>query len=127
MLLKPVTLQVKIGNNMVRVVTITVGVPQGDCLSLIHPSKDQPVVIDQQYSDDIVWISTSKYKTNRLKKETPQMFKRRNQQINGPKTEDYNMERGGDESWKKCKYVGSLIDTEQDIKQRKQLSMVSYI
>ncbi len=36
------------------------------------------------------------------------------------------MERG-DEPWKKCKYVGSLLDTEEDIKQRKQLSMVSYI
>ncbi len=32
-LLKDVTLQVKIGNNMGRAFTTTVGVPQGDCLS----------------------------------------------------------------------------------------------
>ncbi len=30
-----------------------------------NPSKEQPVLIDEQYSDDIGWISTSKYKTNR--------------------------------------------------------------
>ncbi len=61
-----------------------------------HPSKDQPVFINQQYTDDIGWISTSKYKTNRLKKETSQMLKKRNQQINDTKTEEFDIERGGD-------------------------------
>ncbi len=61
-----------------------------------HPSKDQPVLIDQQYADDVGWISTSKYKTNRLKKETPQKLKKRNLQINGTKTEEFDIERGGD-------------------------------
>ncbi len=32
-----------------------------------HPSKEQPILIDQQYADDIGWISTAKYKTNRIK------------------------------------------------------------
>ncbi len=44
--------------------------------TLSHPSKDHPLFIDQQYADDIGWISTPKYKTNRLKKETPQRLKK---------------------------------------------------
>ncbi len=55
------------------------------------------------------------------------MLKKINLQINSTKTEEFDIERGGDESWKKCKYIGSLIDTEEDIKQSKQLLMVLYI
>ncbi len=72
-------------------------------------------------------FSTSQYQTNKLQKETPQRFKTGNLQINRQKTDEYDLERGGDESWKKCKYVGRLIDTEEDIKLRNQLSMVLYI
>ncbi len=67
-----------------------------------HPSKKQSILINQQYADDIGWISTAKYKTNRIKKETPQMLKKRNLQINGTKAEEFGIEREGDESWKKC-------------------------
>ncbi len=45
----------------------------------IHPSQDQTVVIGQQYADDIEWISTSKYKTNKL------IRLKRNLQIIDPK------------------------------------------
>ncbi len=40
----------------------------------------------------------------------------RNLQINGTNIEEFDIEREGDELWKKCKYVGSLIDTEKNIK-----------
>ena len=36
------------------------------------------------------------------------------------------VERGGDNSWKKCKYLGSLLDTEEDINRRKILAISAY-
>jgi hypothetical protein len=61
-----------------------------------------------------------------VKKDVPSKLKKRNLQINEAKTEEYTIKRGGDEKWKKCKYVGSLLDTEEDIKRRKQLAMAAF-
>ena len=36
--------------------------------------------------------------------------------VNESKTERYHIQRGGEDAWKKCKYLGSLRDTEEDIK-----------
>ena len=33
--------------------------------------------------------------------------------------EEYEIKRGGEEERKKCKYLGSLIDTEEDLKEGK--------
>ena len=164
-LLKDVTLQVRIGKHTGPEFITNVGVPQGDCLSPVlftiylaramkgeetehnyarsitheeiitpqlrdhtysRPPIEQPIVINQQYADDIGWVTTAKYRTTYIKKTMPTKLKRRNLYVNEGKTEEYDIKRGGDETWKKCKYVGSLIDTEEDIKRRKQLSMTSY-
>ena len=47
----------------------------------------------------------------------------RNLQINKPKTEEYIIKRKGDESWKDCKLLGSLLDTDNDIRRRKGLAI----
>ena len=41
--------------------------------------------------------------------------------INASKTEEYEIIRKGNEKWKKCKLLGSLLDTEKDIHRRKLL------
>ena len=41
--------------------------------------------------------------------------------VNNTKTEEYEVVRGGDDKWKKCKYLGSLLETENDINRRKIL------
>ena len=42
------------------------------------------------------------------------------------KTEDYEIIRKGNEKWKKCKLLGSLLDTEKDINRRKILAMDAF-
>ena len=164
-LLKDVTLQVRIGQKTGNKFTTNVGVPQGDCLSPVlftiylakamkeennndhtytsnrrvenfippeiqdhlycKPPKEFPLLIDQQYADDIGWISTAKHITDRIKENIPKKLKERNLQVNEGKTEEYTIKRGGGEEWRTCKYVGSLIDTYEDIKRRKKLAMAA--
>src|SRR5437867_7832647 len=50
----------------------------------------------------------------------------RNFIINQEKTEKYKINIDSDESWKKIKYLGSLLGTKEDIIRRKQLAMMSY-
>jgi hypothetical protein len=85
-------------------------------------------VIDQQYADDIGWITTgnSKQVLDYLQTSTTTKLKERNLNVNQEKTEVYNIKRKGNENWKKCKYLGSLLDTEEDIKRRTQLANQTY-
>ena len=41
--------------------------------------------------------------------------------LNESKTEEYEIIRQGNDKWKKCKFLGSLLDTEKDINRRKIL------
>ena len=94
--------------------------------SYSEPTNEQPIIINQQYADDIGWVTTAKYKTDSVKRLIPGKLMDRGLQINATKTEEFVISRGGAEDWKKCKYVGSLIDTAEDIKRRKQLAMASF-
>ena len=46
--------------------------------------------------------------------------------INNSKTEEFSIERGGDDAYRSCKFLGSIPDTEADIKRRKSLCMMAY-
>ena len=46
--------------------------------------------------------------------------------INESKTEEYEIIRQGNEKWKKCKLLGSLLDTEKDINRRKILAIDAF-
>ena len=93
-----------------------------------NKAREQYTVIDQQYADDIGWIATgrSEHVLNEIQSKTTEKLKERNLKVNQEKTELYNVKRKGDESWKKCKYLGSLLDTEEDIKRRTQLANQTY-
>ena len=60
------------------------------------------------------------------KKTVPPALKDRNLFVNDAKTDKYEVKGNGNEEWKKCKYVGSLLDTEHDIIRRKQLANNTY-
>ena len=89
-------------------------------------TKDPNLIIDQQYADDTGWASASKHKINNIKKTVPAKLKQRNLNVNESKTEEFTIKRNGDESWKSCKYLGTMLDTGQDISRRKGLSMAAY-
>ena len=51
------------------------------------------------------------------KKETiPRILKRNNLTVNLDQTEQYTVKRHGNEDWKNCKYLGTILDTETDLK-----------
>ena len=89
--------------------------------------RDTSILINQQYADDIGWISNAKHRTEQIKRTIPDKLKSRNLQVNKNKTEEHHIKRNGGEEWKKCKYLGTLLDTEEDIKRRKQLANAAFI
>ena len=82
--------------------------------------------IDQQYADDISFISTNRGKIDTIKSKIPKKLKERNLNVNESKTEDYTIKKNGDTSWKSCKYLGSLPDTTSDVTRRKQLAFDAF-
>ena len=56
----------------------------------------------------------------------PPKLRKRNLTINEEKTEQYKVSRESPTEWKKCKYLGSLLDTEEDINRRKGLTIGTY-
>ena len=82
--------------------------------------------VDQQYADDIGWASTGIHILENIEKEIPQILKERNLFINKAKTEKYTITRSGPDNWKKCKYVGSLLGTHEDINRRIGLANGAY-
>ncbi len=90
------------------------------------PELPRPFLLEQQYADDIGWLTVSKGRTDALKKEIPVKLKKRNLIVNESKTEEYTISRNSADDWKTCKYVGSLPDTESDFLRRKRLASASY-
>ena len=88
----------------------------------MHEIYKSSLTIDTQYADDTSWnvISNSEHLINYQKTIIPPQLKRRNLGCNEEKTELHIIKRGGDTSWKTCKDLGSLIDTDSDI--NKQLT-----
>ena len=72
-------------------------------------------MIGQQYADDVGWITNHDDIVLQLRKEVPLSLKEKNLQTNERKIEQYEIERKGSDSWTKCKYRGSLLDTEHAI------------
>ena len=85
------------------------------------------MIIPTQYSDDCGYIIISKNKQVKEYKKAiiPIQLKKRGLVCNDTKTEEYRVERKGEELFKKCKYLGSYLDTTEDIKQRKFLALNS--
>ena len=101
--------------------------------SYANPPKNErdpkEVTIEPKYADDITYVSTSKPKINNTEITVPQKLKDFNLGVNHGKTERYECpdppNTRKDDSWKSCKLLGSLIDTESDITRRKTLALAT--
>ena len=83
-------------------------------------------MIDLQYADDISWITNISEPVTEIEEEAPSKLEEKNLQVNNTKTEKHDIERNGQTEWMKCKFLGSLLDTEYDIKRRKGLALGTY-
>ena len=78
--------------------------------------------INPKNADDISFIRSDEGKTHEVERFIPPMLNTNNLEINKSKIE----KKRNDELWKKCKCVGSRIDTKTDIIQRKILMTTNY-
>ena len=87
--------------------------------------KESGITIDQQFADDVSWATTSGNKTKQIEIEAEEKLSKRNLKINKTKTENFKISGSKDDnnSWKKCKYLGTMLDTEEDIDNRKKLAL----
>ncbi len=82
--------------------------------------------IDQQYADDTGWATTNPGFIEYIKKTIPARLLTRNLGVNVDKTEEYTISKDSSEEWKSCKYLGSLLDTKNDIKRRTGLAIDAF-
>ena len=80
-----------------------------------------------KYADDITYASTSKDEINLTKVTVPGQLHAYNLHVNEHKTEEYTIPDAtpirGKDSWRKCKLLGSLLDTKEDIQRRKMITI----
>ena len=81
--------------------------------------------VDMEYADDITYVTTCGKLFTIKRNEITNKLKARNLNINATKTEEYVIVRNGDVKWKKCKLLGSLLDTAEDIVRRKGLAIAA--
>ncbi len=98
--------------------------------SLIDHTYTKPKVIlvniDPKYADDISWVTNNEQEVKYIENNVPPKLKNRNLKVNESKTEHFEISRESGEEWKKAKYLGSMIDTEKDMAQRKSLALNTY-
>ena len=79
------------------------------------------IEIDPKYADDISFLRSTESKINQVQRAIPPMLEEYDLIINESKTEKYKISRESNGEWKKCKYLGSLLNTKEDIQRRKGL------
>lgn len=94
----------------------------------IFKLQQESLIIPAQYADDCGYAIVSKNKHVMRYQATalPELLEKRNLSCNQDKTESYMISRENcDQKYKKCKYLGSLLDTKEDFKRRKHLTIES--
>jgi hypothetical protein len=84
------------------------------------------LTLEGQYADDMFMITSDQVEKERQKRQLPPQLKIYNLGVNESKTEDYDISTTSPEEWKKCRLLGSLLDTEADINKRKSLAIAAY-
>ena len=109
--------------------------PQKSKFNYIKPTKK---VLDPKYADDTSWITNGEYHIiENIKNKIPNILEKRGLIINEDKTEEYKIKytpipkknekyNKEDWEWKKCKILGSLIDTTKDFRRRKSLALYNF-
>ena len=76
--------------------------------------------MNPQYADDLGEASTNPAEIQYTKDKLPACLEKRDLILNKSKTEEFRVSKNHN-NWKKCKFLGSYIDTETDINNRKRL------
>ena len=84
------------------------------------------VEIDPKYADDIMFIRSQNAKINQVVRLVLPMLADEGLYVNNVKTERYHASKNSGDFWEQCKYLGSLLGTEADIKRRMVLAHDSY-
>ena len=89
----------------------------------LDPNQNH-LFLELLYADDINEISNNPAKIKAIEETYPTILARRGLNINSDKTEKFTISRNNpDKTWKRCKLLGSLLDTAGDIKRRKSLAI----
>ena len=78
--------------------------------------------LNMEYVDGISHISSDMRNIEYAKKTLLLKLSSWDLIMNEEKTEEFIIKRNGEEIWKKCKLSGTLLDTGEDVKQRKVLT-----
>ena len=76
-----------------------------------------------EYADDITIATTDKKVIEHIKEKIPPSLQKRGLMINMSKTEEYTVKYKNEDEWKNAKILGSKLNTEADIANRKSLSL----
>ena len=76
-----------------------------------------------EYADDMSHISSDMRNIEYAKKTLSSELSLWDLIMNEEKTKEFTIKRNGEETWKKCKLLGTLLDTEEDITRRKVITM----
>ena len=79
--------------------------------------------LNMEYADDMSYILSDMRSIEYSKKALPSRLSSWDLIMNEEKTEEFAIKRNGEETWKKCKLLGTLLDTQDDVKRRKVLAM----
>ena len=144
LLVKDVNLPVKMGREKGEKIKREIGIAQDDCLSAVlfifylaksmdtenivtDPSRSNSYFeISPPYADDRAWASTAKHRIDHIKETIPGKLEERNLRINESKTEGYSIEQKGNEAWKECNVLGSILGTEKGINRERVLAIGAY-
>ena len=92
----------------------------------ITPKGNCGFLTEQQCADDASWATNIKTVKESVKKTAPSELKCKNLIVKEDKTEDYCIQRTGDQSWTKYRFLGSLLGNKEDINRRKQLACETF-
>ena len=95
-------------------------------LDWMIPKDKLNINIDLKYADDLTFVRSEKAKINTVKREIAQQLEEADLTENTDKREEIIVSRESSPVWKKCKYLGTLLETEADINRRKGLALDSY-
>ena len=76
-----------------------------------------------EYADDMTEATTDKKVIEHIKNTIPPILEERGLKINMSKTEEYTVKYKNEDEWKDAKILGSKLNTEADIANRKSLTL----
>lgn len=93
--------------------------------NILNTHQPGTINLKPKYADDINQIASRTRDIMKTIDEYPEKLKKWDLNINKDKTEQYEISNSSSSQWKKCKLLGTLLDTTEDIKRRKALAIAA--